>query len=171
MKMTENEPVILWFRQDLRMKDNLALLAAHQSGCPIVPLYILDDESSGEWKLGQASRWWLHESLRSLNQSLASNLCLQIGAAEQVLSHLTQDLNVRTLYWNRCYEPWRIHRDAKIQETLGAKGIEVCTFNSSLLFEPPTTLKNDGTPYKVFTPFCQKGCWPIPQVLGHSSPF
>lgn len=62
MNMRQNEPVIVWFRQDLRVKDNLALLASHQSGCPIIPLYILDDDSSGEWKIGQASRWWLSHS-------------------------------------------------------------------------------------------------------------
>ncbi len=156
--MIENEAVIMWFRQDLRIKDNLALLAAHQTGCPIVPLFILDEDASGEWKIGQASRWWLHESLRALNQTLESSLCLQIGPAERVLATLTQDLKVKAVYWNRCYEPWRMNRDAKICERLKAKGVEVYTFNSSLLFDPPTTLKNDGTPYKVFTPFFQKGC-------------
>ncbi|MEO8327444.1 MAG: deoxyribodipyrimidine photo-lyase, partial [Nitrospirota bacterium] len=62
---TNNSPVVIWFRQDLRIKDNPALLAAHQTGHPILPLFIFDEENSGEWKLGAASRWWLHESLKA----------------------------------------------------------------------------------------------------------
>lgn len=151
-------PVVVWFRQDLRLKDNPALMAAHQTGRPIVPVYILDDETSGKWKLGAASRWWLHESLKSLNESLGDKLCLQIGPAQKILNKVIQELGVRMVYWNRCYEPWRIQRDSRIQEVLAAEGIEVHTFNGSLLFEPQMTLKNDGTPYKVFTPFFQKGC-------------
>lgn len=155
---TNISTVVVWFRQDLRIKDNPALLAAHRTGRPIIPLYILDDESSGEWKLGAASRWWLHESLKSLNELLDDTLCLQIGSAQNVLSKFVRELEAGAVYWNRCYEPWRIHRDANIQETLTTKGLEVHTFNGSLLFEPQTTLKDDGTPYRVFTPFYQKGC-------------
>ena len=150
--------MIVWFRQDLRIEDNPALLAAHQTGRFIVPIYILDDESSGEWKLGAASRWWLHESLKALNETLEGKLCLQVGSAQNVLLNLIQELKAEAIFWNCCYEPWRINRDEKIQETLIAKGVKVHTYNGSLLFEPQTTLKNDGTPYKVFTPFFQKGC-------------
>jgi deoxyribodipyrimidine photo-lyase len=64
---TEVKPIIVWFRQDLRLEDNPALLAAHESGQPIIPVYILDDVNSGEWKMGGASRWWLHQSLGALN--------------------------------------------------------------------------------------------------------
>lgn len=157
--MTINHlPVVVWFRQDLRLKDNPALLAAHQTGHPIVPLFILDDDLSGEWKMGEASRWWLHESLQSLNESLKGKLCVQIGSAQKILNALIKESSVKAIYWNRCYEPWRIASDTQIQEALKAKGVEVHTFNGALLFEPLTTLKNDGTPYKVFTPFFKNGC-------------
>ena len=118
-----NSPVVVWFRQDLRLKDNPALLAAHRTGCPIVPVFILDDETSGKWKLGQASRWWLHESLMVLNEMLEGKLCLQVGSAQKVLSRLIRELGAGSVFWNRCYEPWRIHRDTSIQETLMARGI------------------------------------------------
>ena len=153
-----NSPVVVWFRQDLRLRDNPALLAAHQTGRLIIPVYILDDETSGEWKLGAASRWWLNESLKTLDEALNGKLCLLIGSASTVLSRLIQKLGAEAIYWNRCYEPWRIVRDAKIQEKLINEGTEVFTFNGSLLFEPQTTLKEDGSPYKVFTPFYQRGC-------------
>ena len=59
-------PAIVWFRDDLRLSDNPALAAAAESGAPLVGLYVLDDAAMGEWRLGAASRWWLHYSLASL---------------------------------------------------------------------------------------------------------
>ncbi|MDA1304447.1 MAG: deoxyribodipyrimidine photo-lyase [Nitrospirae bacterium] len=150
---TKNSPVVVWFRQDLRIRDNPALLAAHQTGQPIIPVCILDDESSGEWKLGAASRWWLHESLKALNDALEKKLCLRAGPAQEVLKDIIKKSGATAIYWNRCYEPWRITRDAGIQKTLTQAGMEVHTFNGALLFEPQATRKSDGTPYKVFTPF------------------
>ncbi|MDT7042533.1 deoxyribodipyrimidine photo-lyase [Candidatus Nitronereus thalassa] len=150
---TNNSPIVVWFRQDLRIRDNPALFAAHQTGHPIIPGFILDDESSGEWKLGAASRWWLHESLAALNDSLNKKLCLRAGPAQKVLKDIVKESKAESVYWNRCYEPWRIKRDASLQKSLTEQGIEVHTFNGSLLFEPQATHKSDGTPYKVFTPF------------------
>jgi deoxyribodipyrimidine photo-lyase len=69
-------PVIVWFRQDLRLGDNPALCEAVQSGTPILPIYILDDENAASWKQGAASRWWLHHSLNALNQSMSGLLSL-----------------------------------------------------------------------------------------------
>ena len=151
--MTET-PIILWFRQDLRLGDNPALIAAHETGRPIIPLYILDDHNSGEWKQGGASRWWLHHSLKALNASLGGQMVFETGDPVVILDKIIQETGASELYWNRCYEPWRIARDKNIKEALdGAK-----SFNGSLLFEPHTVLKEDGTPYKVFTPFFKKGC-------------
>ena len=64
---------LMWFRQDLRLRDNPALTAAANSG-PILPVYILDDTNSAPWQLGAASRWWLHQSLKALNAQLNDRL-------------------------------------------------------------------------------------------------
>ena len=64
---------IVWFRQDLRIHDNPALLSAVDAG-DILPIYILDDVNSGDWSMGEASRLWLHQSLASLNESLNLSL-------------------------------------------------------------------------------------------------
>ena len=65
------------------------------------------------------------------------------------------------MYWNRCYEPWRRHRDTLIKDNLKKRGIEVHTCNGSLLWEPWKIKKDDGTPYKVFTPFYRRGCFNV----------
>lgn len=150
----QNTPIIVWFRQDLRLRDNPALLAAHESGQPIIPVYILDDVNSGDWRMGGASRWWLHQSLGALNESLNDLMVFAKGDPLPILKNLMKETGATEVYWNRCYEPWRIARDKIIKEEIdGAK-----SFNGSLLFEPHNALKEDGTPYKVFTPFYKKGC-------------
>ena len=65
---------IVWFRQDLRTRDNPALAAAVARG-PVLPLFILDDETPGpRWRWGGASRWWLHHSLAALGADLGCDL-------------------------------------------------------------------------------------------------
>ena len=146
---------IHWFRQDLRLADNPALSAAVKSGT-VMPIYILDDDNAKDWKLGGASRWWLNHSLAALNKSLDGRLAFYCGDAAKILPALCEQHDVDAVYWNRCYEPWRIKRDSNIKNTLSELGISVNSFNGSLLREPWKTNKDDGTPYKVFTPFYRK---------------
>ncbi len=155
---TQSEPVIVWFRQDLRLSDNPAIIAAHETGCPIIPLYILDDVNGGKWKMGSASRWWLHESLSALNEDLSGHMCFDMGDPLPIITQLIEDTGAQQVYWNRCYEPWRIGRDTAIKESLIEQGVAVKSFNASMLFEPHTVKKPDGTPYRVFTPYYKKGC-------------
>ncbi len=149
--------MIVWFRQDLRLDDNPALVAAVQQGA-VLPVYILDDEQSGNWRNGAAGRWWLHRSLQQLGQQLEGQLRFFSGNAGDILQHLVRAVGAQRVFWNRCYEPWRTARDRRIKEDLNRSGIEVKSFNASLLWEPWEILKADGTPYKVFTPYYRKGC-------------
>ncbi len=148
---------IVWFRQDLRIKDNPALLAATEVG-EIIPVYILDEENAQEYSMGGASKWWLHESLKSLNKSLDGKLNFYKGDARKIIKDLCEKNQISHVFWNRCYEPWRISRDSSIKSDIESMNIEVKSFNASLLWEPWTIKKDDGTPYKVFTPFYRKGC-------------
>ena len=143
---------IVWFEQDLRLSDNPALSAAATHGC-ILPVYILDDANAGEYRLGGASRWWLHQSLTALNRDLNGKLNFYKGEAQSVIADLCRRFEVSGIFWNRRYEPWRICRDTKIKKELLAQCIEAKSFNGSLLNEPWTILKNDGTPYRIFTPY------------------
>lgn len=161
--MPSTTPVIVWFRQDLRLADNPALSDAVKSGAPLIPVYILDDESAGEWKMGSASRWWLHHSLHALSKSLSGNLHCFKGDARTVMADLVKSTKASAVYWNRCYEPWRVARDTDIKSLLEDMDVEAKSYNGSLLFEPWVVKKDDGTPYKVFTPFFRRGCLNAPQ--------
>ncbi|HDZ10069.1 cryptochrome/photolyase family protein [Pseudohongiella sp.] len=148
---------IVWFRQDLRLADNPALYEACNNGA-VIPVYILDDKHSGEWAMGGASRWWLHHSLSALSASLNGNLLILQGDPLTLIPRLVQTVQADDVYWNRCYEPWRIKRDSQLKKQLNDNGTVVYSSNGSLLWEPWRILKDDGTPYRVFTPFYRRGC-------------
>lgn len=149
-------PVILWFRQDLRLQDNAALHAALARGGPVVPVYIFDKAGEGEWFAGGASRWWLHHSLVALDASLrarGSRLIIAGGGSGDVLGDLITATGAGAVYWNRRYEPAVVARDKTLKADLSASGVEARSFNSALLFEPHTIANKQGNPFQVFTPY------------------
>lgn len=152
MHNKSDQSIILWFRNDLRLADNPALDYASSSLFPIMPIYIIDENIY----IGEASKWWLHHSLDSLNKSLDSNLNFFIGNPQEIIDQLIRENNIYAVVWNRCYEPATIKRDTEIKTYLQSKNILVKTFNSNLLLEPQNAVKEDRTNYKVFTPFYKK---------------
>ncbi len=147
---------LVWFRQDLRLADNPALVEAVSQHQNIIPLYIHSSSEAGEWAHTGASLWWLHHSLSSLNeslQSLGSALHIVQGEVQQVLSDIIAQQKVDAIYWNRQYEPWAIKRDQQLKETFLAQDLEVKSFNAALVNEPWTIKTKTETPYRVFTPY------------------
>src|SRR6476659_9383520 len=110
----QNNTVIFWFRQDLRVSDNPGLAKACSEG-KVMPIYILD---TNILHIGEAARWWLHQSLKSLNNSLDSNLNFYKGDSLEILRSIVKsDKSVKAIYWNRCYEPSIIKNDKMIKES------------------------------------------------------
>lgn len=121
-----------------------------------MPIYILDNAAAGEFKMGAASRWWLHHALIDLNQSLNHKLNIYCGDSKTIIQKLLNENPIKGVYWNRCYEPFRIQMDTDIKTYLKQREIICESFNGSLLWEPWEILKDDKTYYKVFTPFYRK---------------
>ncbi len=147
---------IVWFRQDLRLQDNPALAAAWRQGGAVIPVYIWDEAGEAAWPLGGASRWWLHHSLRRLDESLrrrGSRLLLRQGAGGAVLAALAKETGATAIYWNRRHEPAGRTREFAITAALLKQGVGVQGFNSALLFDPDTVRNKAGRPFQVFTPF------------------
>ena len=137
-------PVIVWFRSDLRLRDNPALAAAVATKQPIIPVFVLDDVNPGPWKRGGASRWWLHQSLSQLQKEVP--FVFGKGEAEAELLKIVHKTKAQGVFWNRCYEPWAIARDRKIKQALKENGVMVESFNGSLLFEPWEIMNKSGGP-------------------------
>lgn len=148
--------VLVWFRQDLRIADNPAFLAACKQG-EVIPVYLYAPHEADPWALGGASRWWLHEALLDLCKILKGkgiSLCVRKGeSSASMLRDLIQETGAQAVYWNDGYEPHAVRRDLRIQSELKSQGIDVQCFNGSLLANPSTLLNKTGKPYRVFTPF------------------
>jgi deoxyribodipyrimidine photo-lyase len=152
----QHSPSLLWFRQDLRLADNPALIAAADRGAPIVAVYVLDDDAPGKWAMGGAARWWLHHSLTALAadlEQLGIPMVLRRGSAKTIIPELADEIGAGAVYWNRCYEPFAVARDTRIKSALTKSNARVESFGAALITEPWTVKTQSGTPFRVFTPF------------------
>lgn len=141
---------ILWFRRDLRLSDQAALIAAAGEG-PVVPVYILDDETPKHRAMGGASRWWLHHSLASLDAALrekGSRLILRRGKSDDVLAALAEEVGTKRVHCIRHYEPWWRNAERAV-----AKRLELMCHDGNYLAPPGSVTTGAGEPYKIFTPF------------------
>lgn len=161
--MTEKGPekaVLMWFRQDLRLADNPALRSASAAGLPIVPVFVWAPEEEAP-PPGAASRWWLHQSLSRLDESLrnqASQLIVRAGPTATTLLALAAEMKARRIFCNRVYEPASLAREPQLASMLRSNGITLESVNGSLLFEPGSIRTTSGGPFHVFTPFW-RACW------------
>jgi deoxyribodipyrimidine photo-lyase len=139
---------LVWFRNDLRLADNPALIAGPGSGGPVVPVYVLDGETDGVRPAGAASRWWLHHSLHALDalRALGSRLILRRGAAERVI-------DASAIYWNRAYEQGARERDARLKQAFNRRGVVAEGLKANLLFEPWEVLTAGAGAFWVFSAF------------------
>ncbi len=144
---------IVWFRRDLRLSDNPALYSATQNGKPIIPLFILDENTNSA---GAAFKWRLGLSLESLSLDLQrynSKLILRKGPPLNVLKELKSILGDINIFWNRLYDEASINRDTEIKSYFQSREVSVTSTEGMLLHSPWKTQTNSGTHYKVFTPF------------------
>jgi deoxyribodipyrimidine photo-lyase len=149
-------PALLWFRQDLRLRDNPAMAAALERRSPVIPVFIWAPEEEGAWPPGAASRWWLHGSLASLSGDLAqrgSRLIIRRGPTAAALKSLVAESGAGAVLWNRRYEPAAVERDRELKLKLRESGLAAESFNGNLLFEPWTIRNSSEQPFRVFTPF------------------
>jgi deoxyribodipyrimidine photo-lyase len=143
-------PVVFWFRRDLRLSDNRALTAAAESGCPVIPVYIMDDQD-----VGGASRWWLHHSLESLDGQLLERgmpLVLRSGAPVEVLEDIVTKTGATGVYFNRRYEPASRDQESALEQRLGDR-VASHGFDDALVSRPDELRTQGGAFYRVFTPF------------------
>ncbi|MDF3129413.1 deoxyribodipyrimidine photo-lyase [Kiritimatiellaeota bacterium B1221] len=148
----DTPPILVWFRNDLRLHDHPAFRAAADDGAPVIPVYLHCRESEGTWKRGAASNWWLHHALQDLSKQLSkkgSRLILRSGKnPEELLKNLIKETGATQIFWNRRFEPAGIQVDRRIK-----KNLPVTSFPGDMLWEPHKVQTKNGGPYKVFSPF------------------
>ncbi|WCP11729.1 Deoxyribodipyrimidine photo-lyase [Sphingobium sp. AntQ-1] len=160
-------PLLLWLRQDLRLSDQAALAAAVSEG-PVIPVYILDDESPRQWAMGGATRWWLHHSLARLDESLrtkGSRLILRRGRCSDVLATLAKEAGASRVHALHHYEPWWRNAEKAV-----GKALDLCLHDGGLLLPPGAVRTGAGGMYRIYTPFSRAVMEHMPPAAPHPAP-
>ncbi|MBL4927590.1 cryptochrome/photolyase family protein [Fuscibacter oryzae] len=147
------EPLILWFRRDLRLGDNPVLAAALATGRPVVPVFVLDPETEA---LGAAAKQRLQMALAAFAaalQGVGSRLILRRGPALEVLERLVEETGAAGVMWSRAYDATSRVRDQVVKAALKARGLLAESHAGFVLHEPWTVETGQGGPYRVFTPY------------------
>ena len=147
---------ILWFRQDLRLFDQPAVRAAAQQG-PVLPVYVLDDETPGDWGIGRAQRWWLHHSLASLAADLKAKgapLLLLRGKADEVLARLANETGLTRIHALAHYEPLWQAAEARL-----AAQLELVLHEGVALAPPHRVTTRSGGRWPGTRPIAATICW------------
>lgn len=162
-----SDPVILWFRQDLRLSDQAALAQAASEG-PVIPVYILDDATPKQWKMGSAQRWWLHHSLRSLDDSLrrkGSRLILRRGKSVEELQRLSRETGAKRVHALAHHEPWWRNAEKAV-----ARDLDLQLHGGMLLLPPGSVRTSGGKPYQIYTPFARAAMQHMPPPVVSPAP-
>lgn len=147
---------VVWFRRDLRLEDNPALIAAVRCG-QVVPVFIWSPEEEGQFLPGRVSRWWLKQSLIHLDgslRSLGAFLVMQRARdALSVLLEIVKATGATQVFYNHLYDPASLVRDHRVKQALSQAGVLVNTFNADLLYEPWEVNDEHGQPFTTFAAY------------------
>ena len=151
------QPVIVWFRRDLRIADHAALLEAAQGGKPVIPLYIWNKPDEARWSHRGVAKAWQACNIIALDQALqaqyGSRLIVRKGDAAAELMMVAAQTKASAIYFNMVYEPQELAQEERVSRAASKQGIELKQYPGNLLTAPGTILTRNSQPYKVFTPF------------------
>jgi len=158
--MANPQPIIVWFRDDLRLSDQPALHAASRTGAPVICLYVLDEESPAlKRPLGGAARWWLGQSLRALQKDLGAAgtaLVLRKGPAAKIIADLARETEARAVFWNEIAQAPHQAVAKEVEAALARTGAASQSFPGDLLAPPADIRNKEGRGFRVFTPFWRR---------------
>lgn len=151
------DTVVVWFRRDLRLEDNPALIAALQSATNVIPVFVWSPEEEGQFQPGRCSRWWLKHSLIHFRQQLAnvgSRLVVRRSeASSTALVSLVQETGAQALFFNHLYDPISLVRDHEVKQAMSRLGVLCRSYNADLLYEPWEVLDENEEPFTCFKEF------------------
>ena len=157
-----NRPIIsiCWLRRDLRIDDHAALYHALRNAVPILPLFIFDTDILDKLTDKSDRRvQFIQQELVHLQQQFAAmgtSLLVRVGKPVEVWRQLLTEFDIKAVYINHDYEPYAIQRDTSIADLIKEGGGDLFTFKDIVIFEKAEVVKEDGTPYTVFTPYSRK---------------
>lgn len=150
---------VFWFRRDLRIEDNAGLYAALTSGQKVLPLFIFDTEIIKKLPSKDARIEMIHAALGKISCAMKRNRCnvgMYLGTPKAVFESLLKKFSINKVVTNHDYEPYATTRDTEIETFLTSKGVAFETHKDQVIFEKNEVVKDDGQPYKVYTPYSRK---------------
>ncbi len=150
---------IFWFRRDLRLEDNTALYQALSSNTSVLPIFIFDETILEKLEKNDARVSFIYDLLIKIQENLRQNgksLAIFHGNPLDIFKKLISENNVSAVYANRDYEPKARERDKEIYYFLEKNNIAFKTFKDQVIFEKSEIIKDNGTPYQVFTPYSKR---------------
>lgn len=150
---------IFWFRRDLRLNDNIALFHALSENEAVLPIFIFDNTILEQLEKNDARVEFIQQQLMIINNKLKEkdkSLAVFYGKPITIFEKLVQEQNIKTVFANHDYEPYARKRDKEIYQLFKENDITFKTSKDQVIFEKNEVVKDDGTPYVVFTPFSKK---------------
>jgi len=151
---------IFWFRRDLRLHDNAGLFHALTSDLPVLPVFIFDKDILDKLQNKSDRRvTYIHNHLQKINSELRnyqSSLKTFFAKPQEAFEQLFKSYDVKCVYTNNDYEPYAIKRDAEIEILCVKYGVKFRRFKDQVIFEKSEVVKNDASPYTIFTPYSKK---------------
>jgi deoxyribodipyrimidine photo-lyase len=158
--MKKQQVSIFWFRRDLRLDDNHGLSQALSMGYPVLPIFIFDTDIIHTLPRDDHRITYIHDELSHIHSTLreqaGSGMTTYHGVPRDIFKKIMHDVDVMGVYANHDYEPYAKKRDTELEKMLQEQGIPFQTFKDQVIFEQSEVVKNDGTPYTVYTPYMKK---------------
>jgi deoxyribodipyrimidine photo-lyase len=142
------------------LDDNAALYQALKSGLPVLPVFIFDTDILSKLEDKADKRvLFIHQEIERLKaqlENMGSTLLVKHGKPLAVWQDVVATYPVAEIYTNRDYEPYAQLRDKQLYDWFASQGIAFKGFKDQVIFEKSEVVKDDGTPYLVFTPYMRK---------------
>ncbi|WP_264521539.1 cryptochrome/photolyase family protein [Flavobacterium sp. N1994] len=150
---------IFWFRRDLRLEDNAGLFHALTSDEEVLPIFIFDETILSQLPKDDARVTFIHEQLEKIQNQLqktGKSLAIFHGEPFEVFNKILTENDIKVVYTNHDYEPYARKRDLELYHLFKEYDIEFKTSKDQVIFEKSEVVKEDGTPYVVYTPYSNK---------------
>lgn len=154
-----SEKSLFWHRRDLRIEDNCGLYKCLKNGDQVIPVFIFDENILSKLDKEDARISFIHDEIQRVKkqyQHYGSDLLVYSGDPIKLIPEIAKEFACTRVYTNRDYEPYALERDKKIFEILNDQNINFIGSKDHVIFEKSEVVKNDGTPYLVFTPYSKK---------------
>ena len=150
---------IFWFRRDLRLIDNHGLFQALTQSKIVNPIFIFDENITKKLDTNDHRLAFIKSQLNNLDKELIkfnSSLNIYYGSPIKIFEKILNENSIDAVFWNKDYEPYAIKRDKEIEKLLKSNNIKSFNFKDQVIFEEREVVKNDGSPYVVYTPYSKK---------------